>query len=154
MNSIWDIGKAKTMKSLDEIDKKIISMLKENARIPLKDISAEVFLTTPAVSSRIEKLEKEGYIRGYHAEVDLEKMGYGIKAYIMITVPPEESQKFSEFIKEQECVLECSHVTGPYSMIMKVVFPSTTPLDEFLGKLQNFGKTETQVVFSTLLERW
>lgn len=146
--------KAIQMKALDDIDRKIISMLKENARIPLKDISAEVFLTTPAVSSRIEKLEKEGYIKGYHAEVDLEKMGYGIKAFIMITVAPEDSQTFSEFIKEQECVLECSHVTGQFSMIMKVVFPSTTPLDEFLGKIQTFGKTETQVVFSTLLERW
>ncbi|MGC2873435.1 Lrp/AsnC family transcriptional regulator [Ihubacter sp. mB4P-1] len=141
------------MRNLDEIDVKILNMLKKNARTPLKELSAEVFLTTPAVSSRMEKLEREGYIKGYHAALDMEKLGYGIKAFIMITVEPEDSKKFYEFIKEQRCVLECDHITGPYSMIMKVVFPSTTLLDEFLGKLQVFGKTETQVVFSNVVER-
>lgn len=83
----------------------------------------------------------------------MEKLGYGIKAFIMITVEPEDSQKFYEFIRLQKCVLECNHITGPYSMILKVTFSTTTLLDEFLGKLQVFGKTETQVVFSTVLER-
>ena len=141
------------MKNLDDIDIKILNILKKNARTPLKELSAEVFLTTPAVSARIEKLEREGYIKGYHAALDMEKLGYGIKAFIMITVQPEDSRKFCDFIKEQKSVLECSHITGPYSMIMKVIFPTTTLLDEFLGKLQVFGKTETQVVFSTIMER-
>ena len=141
------------MKNLDDIDIKILNILKKNARTPLKELSAEVFLTTPAVSARIEKLEREGYIKGYHAALDMEKLGYGIKAFIMITVQPEDSRKFYDFIKEQKSVLECSHITSPYSMIMKVIFPTTTLLDEFLGKLQVFGKTETQVVFSTIMER-
>ena len=47
------------MRNLDEIDVKILNMLKKNARTPLKELSAEVFLTTPAVSSRMEKLERE-----------------------------------------------------------------------------------------------
>ncbi len=141
------------MRNLDEIDVKILNMLKKNARTPLKELSAEVFLTTPAVSARIEKLEKDGYIKGYHAALDMEKLGYGIKAFILITVQPEENQKFYDFVKDQRCVLECSHITGPYSMILKVVFPTTTLLDEFLGKLQVFGKTQTQVVFSTIMER-
>lgn len=128
------------MRNLDEIDVKILNMLKKNARTPLKELSAEVFLTTPAVSARIEKLEKDGYIKGYHAALDMEKLGYGIKAFILITVQPEENQKFYDFVKDQRCVLECSHITGPYSMILKVVFPTTTLLDEFLGKLQVFGK--------------
>jgi len=141
------------MRNLDEIDVKILNMLKKNARTPLKELSAEVFLTTPAVSARIEKLEKDGYIKGYHAALDMEKLGYGIKAFIMITVQPEDNHKFYDFVKGQKCVLECSHITGPYSMILKVVFPTTALLDEFLGKLQVFGKTETQVVFSTVMER-
>lgn len=141
------------MKNLDEVDIKILNQLKKNARTPLKELSAEVYLTTPAVSARIEKLEQEGYIKGYHADLDMEKLGYGIKAFILITVEPEDSQKFYDFIKGQKCVLECNHITGPYSMILKTAFSSTTLLDEFLGRLQVFGKTETQVVFSTVLER-
>ena len=142
------------MRSLDEVDKKILNQLRQNGRISLKELSAEVFLTMPAVSARIEKLEREGYIKGYHAEVDLEKLGYGIKAFILITVKPEDNKKFYEFVRGERCILECNHITGNYSMILKAVFSSTTLLDEFLGRLQSFGKTETHVVFSTAVERY
>lgn len=142
------------MRSLDEVDKKILNRLRQNGRISLKELSAEVFLTMPAVSARIEKLEREGYIKGYHAEVNLEKLGCGIKAFILITVKPEDNKKFYEFVRGERCILECNHITGNYSMILKAVFSSTTLLDEFLGRLQSFGKTETHVVFSTAVERY
>ena len=142
------------MRSLDEVDKKILNRLRQNGRISLKELSSEVFLTMPAVSARIEKLEREGYIKGYHAEVDMEKLGYGIKAFILITVKPEDNKKFYEFVRGERCILECNHITGNYSMILKAVFSSTTLLDEFLGRLQSFGKTETHVVFSTAVERY
>ena len=142
------------MRSLDEVDKKILNRLRQNGRISLKELSSEVFLTMPAVSARIEKLEREGYIKGYHAEVDLEKLGYGVKAFILITVKPEDNKKFYEFVRGERCILECNHITGNYSMILKAVFSSTTLLDEFLGRLQSFGKTETHVVFSTAVERY
>ena len=142
------------MRSLDEVDKKILNRLRQNGRISLKELSSEVFLTMPAVSARIEKLEREGYIKGYHAEVDLEKLGYGIKAFILITVKPEDNKKFYEFVRGERCILECNHITGNYSMILKAVFSSTTLLDEFLGRLQSVGKTETHVVFSTAVERY
>lgn len=144
----------KYMRTLDEIDKKILNRLRQNGRISLKELSAEVFLTMPAVSARIEKLEKEGYIRGYHASVDLAKLGYGIKAFILITVKPEDNKRFYEFAREEKCILECSHITGNHSMMLKAVFPTTALLDEFVGRLQTFGKTETHIVFSTAVERY
>lgn len=142
----------KEMRNLDATDMKILKALKENARRPLKDMSSEAFLTTPAVSARVEKLEKHRVIKGYHAEVDLEKLGYIVKAFIMITVEPEDHKKFVAFIGKEKNVLECHHITGPFSMLLKVVFETPALLDEFIGRLQIFGKTETQVVFSTLLE--
>ena len=87
------------MKALDEIDFRILKKLSSNARTPLKELSAEAYLTTPAVSARLDKLEKEGYIKGYHAEIDLERMGYIVKAFIMITVEPEDRDKFTDFVK-------------------------------------------------------
>jgi Lrp/AsnC family leucine-responsive transcriptional regulator len=135
------------------MDVQILDLLKMNARMSLKDISTRVHLTTPALSARIEKLEKAGYIKGYHADVDREKLGYKIKAFILISVLPDIQRKFYDFIEKKDCVLECNHITGPYSMLLKVVFPSTTDLDSFIGELQEFGRTETQVVFSTVLER-
>ena len=59
-----------TEKSLDSIDKKIIDILQKNARTPIKEIAKEVFLSSPAVSARIEKLEKSGIIVGYQAQIN------------------------------------------------------------------------------------
>ncbi|MDD7719263.1 MAG: Lrp/AsnC family transcriptional regulator [Eubacteriaceae bacterium] len=142
------------MKTLDETDFKLLDLLRQNARMPLKDLSAEVFLSTPAVSARIEKLENDGFIKGYHAATDYEKLGNGIKAFIMITVRPEDKPEFIEFMNSSECVLECNNITGNYSMIVKAMFPSTTPMNAFVGELQKFGKTQTQVVFETIVERY
>lgn len=141
------------MKNIDTIDVQILNLLKMNARMSLKELSSEVHLTTPALSARIDKLENAGFIKGYHADVDLEKLGYKIKAFIQISVMPEDQRKFYDFIQKKDCVLECSHITGAFSMLLKVVFPATSDLDTFIGELQEFGRTETQVVFSTVLER-
>ena len=141
------------MKTIDEMDVQILNLLKMNARMSLKDLSSEIHLTAPALSARIEKLEAAGYIKGYYADIDLDKLGYKIKAFIQLSVLPEDQRKFYDFIQREDCILECSHITGPFSMLLKVVFPSTADLDVFIGRLQEFGRTETQVVFSTVLER-
>ena len=142
------------MKNIDEMDVQIMNLLKMNARMSLKELSSEIHLTTPALSARIDKLENAGFIRGYHADVDLEKIGYKLKAFIMMSVLPEDQRKVYDFIQKKDLVLECDHITGPFSMILKVVCPTTSELDTFIGQLQEFGRTETQVVFSTVLERF
>ena len=142
------------MKNIDEMDVQILKLLKMNARMSRKELSSEVHLTTHALSARIDKLENAGFIKGYHADVDLEKIGYKIKAFIQMSVLPEDQRKFYDFIQKTDFVLECNNITGPYSMLLKVVTPTTSELDTFIGELQEFGRTETQVVFSTVLERF
>ena len=71
---------------LDTADKIILDILQENAKTPLKDIARKVYLSTPAVSARIEKMEKEGIITGYYAQVnhkgDYSTFGKGLKCLI------------------------------------------------------------------------
>ena len=140
------------MEKTDRIDEQIIRTLQENARIPLKALAKKVFLSSPAVSARIERLEREGIITGYHASVDRLKLGYHITAFINLEVEPCQKQEFYPYIKKCPNVLECSCVTGNYSMLIKVAFPSTMELDTFIGHLQHYGKTSTQIVFSTVVE--
>ena len=140
------------MEKTDRIDEQIIRTLQENARIPLKALAEKVFLSSPAVSARIERLEREGIITGYHARVDRLKLGYHITAFINLEVEPCQKQEFYPYIKKCPNVLECSCVTGNYSMLIKVAFPSTMELDTFIGHLQHYGKTSTQIVFSTVVE--
>lgn len=134
---------------MDDIDRKILTLLQKNARISLKTIAEQTYLSSPAVSARIEKLEKEGVIAGYHAQLDPVKLGYHIIAFINLNVLPEDKPKFYAFAENVPNVLECSCVTGEYSMLMKVAFASTMELDAFIGQIQQFGKTSTQIVFST-----
>ena len=140
------------MEKTDRIDEQIIRTLQENARIPLKALAEKVFLSSPAVSARIERLEREGIITVYHASVDRLKLGYHITAFINLEVEPCQKQEFYPYIKKCPNVLECSCVTGNYSMLIKVAFPSTMELDTFIGHLQHYGKTSTQIVFSTVVE--
>ena len=137
---------------MDNIDRKLISLLQENARMPLKELAENVFLSSPAVSARIERLEKEGIIEGYSVHVNQFKVGYHITAFINLEVAPAEKGDFYEYVKECTNVVECNYVTGNYSMLLKVMFPSTMELDQFIGQLQRFGRTSTQIVFSTPVE--
>ena len=134
---------------MDKIDATLITALQKNARIPIKALSKKVFLSSPAISARIEKLEKQGVISGYHASVNQNKLGYHITAFINLRMSPSQKPDFYPFIRSRSNVVECNCVTGNYSMLIKVVFHSTLELDEFIGQLQKFGPTETQIVFST-----
>ena len=134
---------------MDQIDEKLIEILQQNARMPLKAIASQVFLSAPAVSARIEKLEAQQLIQGYHAQIDRQKLGYHITAFISLDLETKRKPEFYGFIQACPNVLECNCVTGEYSMLIKVAFPSTQELDTFIGELSRFGKTSTQIVFST-----
>lgn len=137
---------------LDHIDKEILHMLQENARMSLKDIAQKVYLSSPAVSARIDNLVESGYIEGFHAQINTEKLGYHIKAFINLEVSPVDKKDFYPYIKECKNVVECNCVTGDYSMLLEVFFPSTDELDQFIGELQKYGRTKTLIVFSTSVE--
>ena len=137
---------------MDKIDVKLVSLLQKNARMPLKQLAQEAFLSSPATAARIEKMQNDDIITGYTATVNHKKLGYPITAYINLEMSPAQKPTFYPFIRECPNVLECSCVTGQYSMLIKVAFESTETLDAFIGKLQTFGNTQTQIVFSTVLE--
>ncbi|KRN58501.1 Lrp/AsnC family transcriptional regulator [Limosilactobacillus secaliphilus] len=138
---------------MDQIDCKIINMLEENARVSLKEISAACFISSPAIAARISKLEESGVITGYHVSVNMEKIDYHVKAFIRVQLEPKQKSEFYPYMRSIPNVIECNCVTGDYSELIEVVFPSTTDLDNFINEIQRrFGKTSTQIVFSTSVE--
>lgn len=138
---------------MDSVDYKLISLLQKNGRAPLKQLAEEVYLSSPATAARIERLEKEGIITGYTACIDQKKLGYPITAFINLELQPSQKPTFYPFVCNHPNVLECNCVTGHYSMMIKVAFESTEMLDNFIGQMGQFGITETQIVFSTAVER-
>lgn len=137
---------------MDEIDKKLIALLEGNARTSLKQLAEKVFLTSPAVSARIERLENEGVITGFKAIIDPSKLGYNITAFINLSMSPMHKPSFTEYINKCPNVVECYNVAGAFSMLIKVCFPTTAELDTFVISLQKFGKTQTQIVFSSVIK--
>ena len=137
---------------MDNIDRKILTILQDNARTPLKVIAEQVFLSSPAVSTRIERLEAAGLITSYQAQLSAAAMGYQIKAFISLEVEPRQKPEFYPYVEKCPNVMECNCVTGDYSMLLKVCFHTTQELDQFINQLDQFGRTRTQIVFSTPVE--
>ena len=137
---------------MDQADRAILKALAKNARTPIKQLAEQAYLSSPAASARLERLERSGVIKGYQANLDYEALGLHILAFVNIDVTPDKKGTVVEFAQGCPNVLECHHVTGPHSLILKVAFASTKDLEAFVGHLQVYARTETQVVFSTPIE--
>ena len=136
----------------DDTDLQILSLLQGDARMSIKHIAEKTFLSPTAISARIERLEKDGYIAGYYTHINPQAFGFNIKAFINLEVEPVQKKEFYPYIRSCPNVVECNCVTGDYAMLIEVLFRTTTELDHFIGELQHFGKTKTQIVFSTSVE--
>ncbi len=140
------------MCTLDAIDFAILNELTGNARRTLKELAAQINLSAPAVAMRIRKLEGDATIVGYHAVLDYEKLGYEITAVIHVALPPEKRDVFRAIIRTKQQVISCDHITGDYSVIMRAVFKNRRELTAFIGEMERFGKTRTQLVLASLSE--
>lgn len=137
---------------MDQIDRVILSALRKNARSSIKQISEQVFLSPPATAARIERLEQEGIITGYHAAVDPSHLGCPITAFVQVVLLPEKQEQFCAFARRSRHVLECYHVTGVYSMLLKACFAQAQQMSDFVAEVQKYGKTQTQMVFSPVID--
>ena len=140
------------MRSFDTIDYQLIALLEENARSSIKQLAEKVFMSPPAVAGRLTRLERDGIIKGYQPLFDINALGYNILAFVNLQVSPADKVQFLPYIASVSNVLECHSVTGDYTMLMKVCFHNMSELDMFIGELHRFGRTHTQVVFSTPVE--
>ncbi|WP_125707081.1 Lrp/AsnC family transcriptional regulator [Companilactobacillus zhongbaensis] len=137
---------------MNDIDQKILNYLQSNGRLSIKKLSEALFITAPAVSQQLKKLEENGYIKSYNAHLNFEKLGLKIKAFIQLEVSPDQKPEFYKYVDSIPNVIECDCITGPYSMILQAVFKSTEDLDDLINELHKFGRTSTQIVFSTPVE--
>ena len=141
---------------IDQIDLKILSILQNSGRSRLADIADEVDLSAPAVLERIKKLEVNGVIKGYQALLDGKKVGKDITAFIGVSIGNQRDiDKFATRMLRNPDVLECHHITGDESFILKVKSANTTSLEKLLGEIRSVEgvtRTVTRVVLSTAKE--
>ena len=124
---------------LDETDMKLINMLQEDCKQPIKNLAAKLNLSIAPVHERIKKIEKAGLIKRYVAIVDLDLINKPLINYCNVTIVKHNNELFKEFelqVKEMDEVLECYSVSGNYDYLLKVVSSSMHGYQDFvLNKL-------------------
>jgi len=141
----------------DATDLEILDALQHNCKQPLAAIGQQVGLSAPSVLERIHKLEEAGVITGYVALLDARKLGKDISAFIGVAT--ERARDIAHIEREMVAlgdVMECHHVTGAYTLILKVKTRDTESLEDLLERMracEGVARTETMVVLSTQTER-
>ncbi|MFN8457535.1 MAG: Lrp/AsnC family transcriptional regulator [Anaerolineae bacterium] len=140
-------------KLLDEVGWQILRALQEDARLSFAELGRRVGLSLPAVAERVRRMEEAGIITGYHAQVNLAKVGWPITAFIRMIVPRERYPAFLAAIGAWPEVLEGHHLTGSESFIIKTVVASIADLESFIDRLSEYGQTTTSIVLSSPVTR-
>jgi len=137
----------------DALHRAILELLQENCKQPLAAIGQKVGLSAPAVVERIHKLEEAGVVTGYVALIDARRVGLDVTAFIGVSTDHPRAIAAAEIqLAAMEDVLECHHVTGGHTLMLKVKTRDTQSLErliERIGSVAGVSRTETNVVLST-----
>lgn len=109
---------------LDDTDEKILQILQDNGRITNADLAKAIELSPPSALQRVRRLERAGYIRGYTALLDAEKLGYSITVWAMMSLSLHQDQPIERFrsrVMEIPEVVECYNVSGEYDFLLKIL---------------------------------
>ncbi|WP_420820523.1 leucine-responsive transcriptional regulator Lrp [Saliniradius amylolyticus] len=143
----------KTPKHLDRIDRNILVELQKNGRISNVDLSKKVGLSPTPCLERVRRLEQQGYITGYHAQVDPSKLGAAMLVFVEITLTKTSVDIFAEFsaaVKKQEDIQECHLVSGDFDFLLKARVADMSSYRKLLGdtllRLPGVSESRTYVV--------
>ena len=141
----------------DPTDRAILELLQENCKQPLAAMGEKVGLSAPAVLERIHKLEEAGVICGYTARIDARQVGMDVTAFIGVdTDQPSTIRGVEAGVAAIDEVLECHHVTGAHTLMLKVKTQNTESLEDLIDRVRSMSgvsRTETMVVLSSHTER-
>ena len=140
---------------MDALDRQILGALEGNARRTYNEVGAMVGLAASSVHDRVRKLEKNGVIKGYRAEIDFEKVDLPITAFVSLALRPASPENIPARVAEFPLVESCYSVAGDNSYALIVRAPTTKALEELLDALRAKLEvvTRSTIVLSTPFER-
>ena len=141
---------------MDRYDSKILQLLVENARITGADIARKINLSLPAVTERLRKLDKSGYIDKYTIQINRKQLDLQLLAFIQVWIDHTKAGTVKENITALNEVLECHHIAGDYDLLLKVLVKDTAALEELLVKkiknIKAITRTSTTIILNTYKE--
>ena len=143
----------------DSYDIAILQEVQKNAKITIKDLSEKINLSPTPTFERLKKLEKEGYITGYHAKLDIRKLGLSLMVMCNVSLKNHQKdiiEKFQEEIIRFDEVKECYHIAGMYDYLLKIIVKDMDAYQQFVSKklasLDNIGNVQSSFVMIELKE--
>ena len=143
--------------SLDDKDRRILALVQRDAKLPQAEIASRIGLSTAAVSERLRKLESAGFLRRYVAVVDPKAVGVSVTAFVEVFVEhPRFESAFIDHVLGIDEVQECHHITGEFSLLLKIRVRDMEALQQLLihklNALEGVRQTRTVIVLSTSKE--
>lgn len=145
---------------IDEIDRKILRILQENAKITNSQLSKDIGLSPAPTLERVKKLENMGLIKSYHASLNTEKVGIGVVTFVQVNLASHKKSvldSFVEKIKKIENVVECHHLTGNSDFLLKVIAKDITSYQQLMleeiSEIEEISNMQSMVVLSTFMDR-
>jgi Lrp/AsnC family transcriptional regulator, leucine-responsive regulatory protein len=140
-------------RDIDETNRRIVGELQREGRLSMAELGRRVGLSAPAVTERLQRLEADGVIRAYHADVDPRALGLSLTAVIRVRPAPGQLANVAERARETEEVVECNRVTGDECYFMKAHVRDVEHLEEVIDRFVVLGQTTTSIVQSSPVPR-
>ncbi len=141
---------------IDNIDRKILRMLQENSKITNAYLSKQIGLSPAPTLERVRKLEKKGIISGYHAQLNLSKIGLGVSTFVLVSLKEHNKKNINIFldkINKVKNVIECHHITGTGDFILKVVSENIASYQKLMldkvSEIETTDSLQSMVILST-----
>jgi Lrp/AsnC family transcriptional regulator, leucine-responsive regulatory protein len=144
---------ANNSRHIDPINLRILGELQQDGRLSVAELARRVGLSSPAVAERLQRLERDGVITGYRAEIDQRALGLALSAVIRIRPAPGQLENVAELAKRTPEVVECRRITGEDCYIATAHVRDVGHLEEVIDRSVGIGQTTTSLVQSSPVPR-
>src|SRR4051795_3910583 len=138
---------------MDETNRRILGELQEDGRLSVAELGRRVGLSPPAVAERLGRLERDGVIAGYRAEIDPRALGLALTAVVRIRPAPGQLENVAELARRTPEVVECRRITGDDCYIATAHVRDVDHLEAVINHFVALGQTTTSIVQSSPVER-
>jgi Lrp/AsnC family leucine-responsive transcriptional regulator len=135
--------------NVDSTNLRLLAELQADARLSLAELGRRVGLSSPAVADRLARLEENGVIRGYRAQLDPRALGYALSVVIRIRPAPRELRKVADVARDTPEVVQCDRVTGEDCYVMRAHVRDVEHLEEVIDRFAIYGQTTSSIVQSS-----
>jgi Lrp/AsnC family transcriptional regulator, leucine-responsive regulatory protein len=139
-------------KLIDETNRRILAELADDPRLSMSALGRRIGMSAPAVTERVQRLERLGVIRGYRLDIDPGALGYPIAAWVRVRPALGHGKIAEQIAARQPEVVECHRITGEDCLLMRVQVRDVADLDRVLEGWQEHASTVTSVIKSTTVE--